>query len=57
MDEMLKDTQDEKLRPFVELARRVLELELTVLPGLKGKAEATLRAVIWQAHDAVKGLP
>jgi hypothetical protein len=41
----------------VELARRVLELELTVLPGLKGKAEATLRAVIWQAHDAVKGLP
>jgi len=39
------------------LGQSLLALELTVLPKLKGKDEADLRAVIWKAHDLLKGKP
>jgi len=37
-----------------ELLRRIQNLELTLLPTLKGAAEEEVRAIIWAAFEAVK---
>lgn len=34
--------------------KKLLQLEITLLPRLKGADEKKLRAVLWLAHDALK---
>ena len=46
------EAQNEKLRA---VADGILGLELGLLQRLKGKDEKTLRELIWQAADALKG--